>query len=121
MGIRYENVPISYGEQSKYQDVTYGTNDGRGPYGVRARIWYKADGSIDEKSTYSKEYYNKLHPNPEKNKSNNSKSSKKQGNCLVKIIKLPFQVLWWIVKKILSIFGLAFIVSLFTGNSSNDD
>lgn len=112
---KFENEPISRSEAYKYNSVSYRGND------VTARVLYNDDGSINEKSTYSKRYYEELHPNPEKNKSNNSKSSKKQGNCLVKIIKLPFQVLWWIVKKILSIFGLAFIVSLFTGNSSNDD
>lgn len=40
----------------------------------------------------------------------------KQEGCLMKIIKAPFRLLWWLIKLILKCCGIWFIISMFTGD-----
>lgn len=100
----YKNIKIDRSEGWKYSD-TLGTN-GDDYY---ARVYVDDEGNIS-KSSYSNEY-NKKQGNDEKpnNKGKgNKKKDKKNEGCLTKILKAPFRLLWWLLKKALVIltFGI---------------
>lgn len=111
---------ISSGEQWKYSVVGHGSGED-----FHARVTYNDDGSINEKETYSTKYYKELHKQDgsknkkKKEKSKKSNSKKESDSCLVKILKAPFRLLWWIIKFVLKICGIWFIISIFTGDDDN--
>ena len=70
----------------------------------RVTVYYKSDGSIDEDKTYTSTYRNKLAEQrgqqTQDTKSKGKTEEKKEG-CLMKIIKAPFRLIWWLLKFIL--------------------
>lgn len=64
----------------------------------KARIFVNDDGSVDGAS-YSNQYKKEM----KKSKKEARKSGEKKEGCLMKIIKAPFRLLWWIFKTFLVI------------------
>ena len=114
----YEDIQIDRSEGWKYQS-THGTN-GDDYY---ARVYVDDKGKIS-KDSYSREYNKKLEDedskgNDEKpdkngkgNKGNEEKDEKNEG-CLTKILKAPFRLLWWLLKKALVILTFGIVNSWF--------
>jgi len=116
MGVKY--LEIDRSEASKYRS-TSGTNGNT----VKAKITYNNDGSINKKETYSSQYLKKLEEEedePEEEERYEKKSSDSDG-CLMKIIKAPFRLLFWLVKKILKVLLTVFTLGLFNKLINEDE
>lgn len=93
---KFENILIDRADGWKYSN-TFGTNGSD----FHARVLVNDDGTIAEES-FSKQYREQQ----QKGKKENRKKEKKQQNngqnnesFLAKILKAPFRILWWLIKK----------------------
>lgn len=80
-----------------------------------AKVMYNNDGSIDENSTFSQSKLKKQDKVKEKKVKTNSGEDK--DGCLSKILKAPFKLLWWLLKKILIVVSLGMLGSWLNGDS----
>lgn len=112
--IMMDIIHVSSEESKKYANVS-GTDPAKG---FDVKVTYNADGSINEKRTYSEGYREQLkkergQDKPKKEKKKAPKDNSDKEGCLTKIIKAPFRFLWWLIKFILKnalvilTFGLA--------------
>lgn len=70
----------------------------------RVTVYYKSDGSIDEEKTYTSTYRNELaeqRGQQTQDTKSKGKTEEKKESCLMKIIKAPFRLIWWLLKFIL--------------------
>ena len=121
-GVRFEDVPMSDSDQlvGKYQNTSH--KDGVN----YARIWYDGD-NIDLKATYTQKYLKEhnLDKSPKEKvsekKDKKSKVSKKESKerDWSWLYTWPFKLIWWILKKIFSLAGLSFLITLFSGDNEN--
>ena len=115
-----KDVPIS---EDEFRHNNHYKNSSEGGGKFYAKMYFNDDGSLNEKLTYSKSYYKKLHPDkPEKNKEKKEKTTevKKKEGCLKKILLAPFRLIWWLLKMILKLIGLSFLLSLLGQDENND-
>ncbi len=121
-GLRFEDVPMSDSDQlvGKYQSTSH--KDGVN----YARIWYDGD-NIDLKATYTQKYLKEhnLDKSPKEKvsekKDKRSKVSQKESKerDWSWLYTWPFKLIWWILKKIFSLAGLSFLITLFSGDNEN--
>lgn len=97
----YEDIKIDRSESWKYQS-THGTNG----EDFHAKVYVDDKGEIS-KDSYSQEY-NEKNGNSDKpdkkgkdKKGKSGKGSGKKESFLMKVIKAPFRLLWWLIKFIL--------------------
>ena len=70
---------------------------------MEARLWYNDDGSLDEKKTYSRGYYAKLHPEESQKKETKSDQASHKSHPRRKIVHISTHVLaktktvFWII------------------------
>ena len=99
----YKDIKIDRSEGWKYSDRL---DNGDGYY---ARVYVDDEGNIS-KNSYSNAYNKKQGNDEEPNKKGkgNKKKDKEHEGCLTKILKAPFRLLWWLLKKALVIltFGI---------------
>ena len=89
-----KEIEITFADMGKYKKTkTKGDK-------VYATVYLK-NGKLDEKKSLSIDYYKTLHPN---------EKYEKEG-CLAKIIKAPFRLLWWILKKALILFSFGLLAN----------
>ena len=115
-----KDVPIS---EDEFRHNNHYKNSSEGGGKFYAKMYFNDDGSLNEKLTYSKSYYKKLHPDkPEKTKEKKEKTTevKKKEGCLKKILLAPFRLIWWLLKMILKLIGLSFLLSLLGQDENND-
>lgn len=88
-----------------YSYVSGGSN------GFEAKIFTDGNGNILE-STYSKEYRKRLKKEGKKEGKPKRVEKENDGDgCLMKIIKAPFKLIWWIIKNVLIIVSLGMLSS----------
>jgi len=91
-------IHVSSEESKKFANVS-GTDPAKG---FDVKVFYNADGSINEEKTYTGAYREKLKESRSQDEPKNNKKAPKENNdkegCLTKIIKAPFRFLWWLVK-----------------------
>lgn len=121
MSQQKEVIIDSWSEVTKKYSHWIENSDG----GYKVTHYYNPDGSLDEKRTYKREYYESLHKKEEKkDKPKKEKKAKKDYFGMSRwnpifwilwIISLPFKIIWFILKLV----GVAWLLSLF-GIGSKD-
>jgi ribosomal protein RSM22 (predicted rRNA methylase) len=102
----YEDIKIDRSEGWKYSH-THGTNGDD----YHARVYVDDKGNITEDS-FSKAYKDKINEGKKSNKKKERKSSQtEKESCLMKVLKAPFRLLWWLTKKVLVILSLGMLDS----------
>ena len=115
----FENKLIPRSEAWKYSN-TFGTN-GDDFY---AKLTMNDDGTI-AKESYSKAYRKqqqkyKLQSSKEETR-NNKKKEKNGEGCLAKILKAPFRLLWWLLKKLLGLLPVIITLGIINSDEKNSD
>ena len=125
--MRTEVLKVRSKDTMKYHSSwTKGERWPDGEYVHEVNVTYDDFGKIIPEMTYTEKYCreNKLGkysenndaPSANSNKPKESNPEKKEGDgCLVKILKSPFKLLWWVIKKILGILTLGLLSSWLNG------
>ena len=114
----WEEFKIDSSEAWKYETILDSGAD------MKARVYIDDKGNISDQS-YSVRYREKddINDKPEKkdknksSKEKKSKEGKEKDGCLKKLLKAPFRLLWWLIKKVLVILSLGIL----SGVLNSDD
>lgn len=110
-----KQIKIDRHDSNKYKCTSVSGSD------TFARVYYKDDGSLDEKLTYNKHYYAELHPKEEDHEeeniafsapftsyTSNNSSTEEDDNWLKKVLEnriakfiltiIPVLPIWWVIK-----------------------
>lgn len=125
--LHFKDVLMSHSDQlvGKYQCVSHLNGENY------ARIWYNGE-SIDVERTYTQDYL-KEHKLGKYNKSTKAKVESRRkrkveeedddddDTGIPRLLLWPLKALWWLIKQIFSLFGLSFLIGLFSDDGKEEN